>query len=120
MAREVLYRRLDARVDTMLAAGLVEEVAGLLARGVGLEQPAMQGIGYRHLVPVVRGGVRLADAVSAMKRDTRRYAKRQWTWFSREPGVEWLDVTGLDPAEVAARIDKSIDQVRPFDYPGWR
>jgi tRNA dimethylallyltransferase len=115
MDRAALHRRLDARVDRMVAGGLVEEIRGLLASGLAADRPAMQGIGYRHLAPVVGGTARLADAVLAMKRDTRRYAKRQWTWFAREEGITWLDVTGLAPAEAAARIDKSIERLDPFD-----
>src|SRR5262249_19172927 len=75
-ARPTLYAMLDARVDQMLADGLLGEVRGLLEEGLDPMLPAMQGIGYRHLAPVVRGGAALGPAVDVMKRDTRRYAKR--------------------------------------------
>jgi tRNA dimethylallyltransferase len=118
MAREALYAALDQRVDRMLAMGLLDEVRGLLDAGFGPDLPAMQGIGYRHLTPVLAGRARLADAVSAMKRDTRRYARRQWTWFGREPRVTWvrIDSSGLAPA--LAEMNKLIEQTRLFDYPG--
>ncbi|MGH7322880.1 MAG: tRNA (adenosine(37)-N6)-dimethylallyltransferase MiaA [Candidatus Rokuibacteriota bacterium] len=105
MARDALYARLDARVDRMLADGLMAEVESLLTAGFGAELPAMQGIGYRHLTPVLTRGGALADAVSTMKRDTRRYAKRQWTWFAREAVSEWVGVDrGERPALEAVKI----------------
>lgn len=109
MPREALYARLDARVDRMLADGLLGEVEGLLAAGVAPELPAMQGIGYRHLVPVVTRGAPLDDAVRAMKRDTRGYAKRQWTWFGRDEGARWVMVDPDDPGSVTVEVKKLIE-----------
>jgi tRNA dimethylallyltransferase len=109
MSREALYARLDARVDRMLAAGLLAEVEALLAAGFAPELPAMHGIGYRHLVPVVRQGVRLADAVRAMKRDTRRYAKRQWTWFLRDAVTHWVAVEPHEPGSPAAAVKRTVE-----------
>jgi tRNA dimethylallyltransferase len=109
MARQTLYRRLDARVDAMLAAGLLGEVAGLLAGGLSPDLPAMHGIGYRHLVPVVQGRVPLADAIRAMKRDTRRYAKRQMTWFGREAGIRWVPMDEPDPESALRTVKKVIE-----------
>jgi tRNA dimethylallyltransferase len=105
MARPALYGQLDARVERMLAEGLVAEVEGLLAAGFDSRLPAMQGIGYRHLVPVVARGAPLAEAVGTMKRDTRRYAKRQLTWFGRGEGPYWITIgpEGIDPAIVAVK-----------------
>lgn len=113
MPRACLYARLDARVDRMLETGLLREVAGLLAAGFGPELPSMQGIGYRHLVPVVQGRVPLEAAVRAMKRDTRRYAKRQWTWFAREPLAGWVEM-GADLTETAARVEKWVEEAGVF------
>ncbi|MGH7359266.1 MAG: tRNA (adenosine(37)-N6)-dimethylallyltransferase MiaA, partial [Candidatus Rokuibacteriota bacterium] len=113
--REALYAALDARVDRMLAEGLLEEVASLVDGGVAPTAPSMQGIGYRHLAPVVRGGAALAAGVAAMKRDTRRYAKRQLTWFAREPGLSWIDADPADPAPALAAIEKIVERTRLFE-----
>jgi len=101
--REALYRRIDQRVDEMLTEGLVDEVAGLLDRGYGRELKAMGAIGYAHVAGALAGEATLEEAVRRMKRDTRRYAKRQLTWFAREPGLEWVDAP-FDPDALAARI----------------
>lgn len=114
MPREALYRRLDRRVDRMVADGLAHEVAGLLAAGYGLDLPSMQGIGYRHLAAVVAGTVSLDEAVLAMKRDTRRYAKRQWTWFAREEIAEWVTVDPDDVASAVESVKKILERTRCF------
>jgi tRNA dimethylallyltransferase len=113
-AREALYARLDARVDRMLDAGLLAEVEGLLGAGYGPELPAMQGIGYRHLAPVVTRGASLPDAVSAMKRDTRRYAKRQWTWFARAEVTRWVTIDPEGGAAAVAEAKKLIESAGIF------
>jgi tRNA dimethylallyltransferase len=101
MAREALYRAIDARVDAQIAAGLVDEVRGLLARGYSPELPAMQGLGYKEIVAYLLGRVALDEAVRVLKRNTRRFAKRQWTWFRADPRIRWLAVDGMDAAAVA-------------------
>ncbi len=90
--RRALARRLRERAAAMVAAGLLEEVRRLLAAGYDPTLPALQGIGYREFVQVARGTLDAAEALRLMQRDTVRYAKRQWTWFAREPGVQWVDV----------------------------
>jgi tRNA dimethylallyltransferase len=114
MAREALYARLDARVDRMLAGGLLQEVETLLAAGYAPALPAMQGIGYRHLAPVLEGRVALPDALRAMKRDTRHYAKRQWTWFGRDERVRWVTGDPDDSPSVVASVKKSIEGAGVF------
>jgi tRNA dimethylallyltransferase len=114
--RAALYGALDARVDRMLAEGLLHEVRGLLEAGLDPTLPAMQGIGYRHLVPAARGAVALDTAVAAMKRDTRRYARRQWTWFAREPGLEWVETAPGDVAAALAGTKRIVERARLFDY----
>ena len=109
MPRAALYARLDARVDRMVAGGLLGEVEGLLAAGRAPELPAMQGIGYRHLVPVVTRGAPLDEAVRTMKRDTRGYAKRQWTWFGRDEGARWVVVDPEDPGSATVEVKKLIE-----------
>jgi len=93
MDREVLYDRINRRVDAMIEAGLVDEVRRLLERGVPPEATSMQAIGYKEIVPHLTEGLPLEEAVERLKRDTRRYAKRQLSWFRRMNGIEWVDVT---------------------------
>jgi len=105
--REELYRRIDLRAESHFRAGLVEEVRGLLARGVPAEGSALGAHGYRRVVEHLRGARTLESAVEQTKLDVRHYAKRQLTWFRREPGVEWVEGFGEDPAvreEVARRL----------------
>lgn len=97
--RESLRRRIDARVDEMLRRGLVEEVRGLLSAGYGPELKPMNALGYRHVLSHLSGAVSLSQAVAELKRDTRRYAKRQMTWLSREPTAVW---TEAEKAEATA------------------
>jgi tRNA dimethylallyltransferase len=92
LARPALAARLAARAEAMVAAGLLDEVRGLLRRGYRPALSAMQGIGYRQFVEVALGRLEPAAALALMQRDTTRYAKRQLTWFAREPGIEWIDV----------------------------
>jgi tRNA dimethylallyltransferase len=104
MERAALRHRLAARAAAMVAAGLADEVRGLLARGYDPTLPAMLGIGYREFVQVVQGTLAQEEALRLMQRDTMRYAKRQWTWFAREPGVQWLDLELAGGPEGAATI----------------
>lgn len=108
--RDDLYARIDARVEGMLAAGLVCEVQALRARGFGAELGAMTGLGYRQIGEYLDGQSSLADAVDRLKRATRRYAKRQETWFRRETAVDWIDLAPHDGAtETAARLRERLD-----------
>ena len=99
--RAVLYSRIDARVDAMLQGGLLDEVARLLTAGYRGALTAAQAIGYKELVPVLDGSGDLASAVTAIKQASRRYAKRQSTWFRADSRVRWLDVTNLSLAQTA-------------------
>ncbi|MDR2957001.1 MAG: tRNA (adenosine(37)-N6)-dimethylallyltransferase MiaA [Coriobacteriales bacterium] len=105
LERELLYGLIDARVDAMLADGLLGEVQVLLSEGFSEALTAMQAIGYKELVPVLAGECPLGEAVDAIKQATRHYAKRQLTWFGRDPRVEWLDISDLHSAHQAGRID---------------
>jgi tRNA dimethylallyltransferase len=105
--REELYRRINARAESHFRAGLVEEVRALLARGVPASSSALGAHGYRRAVEHLRGGRTLESAVEQTKSDVRHYAKRQMTWFRREPGVEWVEGFGEDTRvqeEVARRL----------------
>ncbi|MCQ6560186.1 tRNA (adenosine(37)-N6)-dimethylallyltransferase MiaA [Paenibacillus mendelii] len=90
--RKLLYERINQRVDAMLDAGLVAEVQGLLDRGVSAGAVAMQGLGYKEIIPFLQGECTLDAAVELLKRDTRRYAKRQLSWFRHMKDITWIDV----------------------------
>ncbi|HEV8642551.1 MAG TPA: tRNA (adenosine(37)-N6)-dimethylallyltransferase MiaA [Methylomirabilota bacterium] len=102
MERGALRRRLGERAAAMVAGGLADEVRGLLARGYDPSLPSMQGIGYREFARVAQGTLAEAEALRLMQRDTMRYAKRQWTWFTREPDIQWLDLALAGGPEGAA------------------
>lgn len=104
MDRGVLYERIDQRVDAMVDAGLLDEVRQLVQAGHREALTSSQAIGYKELVGVVDGTADLDVAVETVKRGTRRYAKRQLTWFRADPRVVWLDVTGLTTEAAAAAI----------------
>lgn len=93
MARDKLYARIDERVDVMIRRGLVDEVRRLLSRGFDDGMTAMQGLGYKEIAAHLRGEMTLEEAVDLLKRDTRRFAKRQLSWFRRMPDIHWVDVT---------------------------
>ncbi len=104
--RPALYARINARVEAMIAAGWAEEVRQLIARGVPLDAKAFQFIGYAQLRRHVEGSLERGAAIAAIQQTTRRFAKRQLTWFRKEPGVTWLAGFGDDPeiATAALRI----------------
>jgi tRNA dimethylallyltransferase len=91
MDRKALYRRIDRRVDDMIKAGWVEEVKGLLEKGYSADLKSMQAIGYRHIVQYLKGRWLWAETLRTLKRDTRRYAKRQLTWFRADPEIMWKE-----------------------------
>ena len=105
MPREVLYRRIEDRVDLMVEAGLIEEVKGLLNRGYSRNCVAMQSFGYKELIDYVDGVRTLDEAVALLKQNTRRFAKRQLTWFRNDPRLEWLDISQF------SSIDRIVDNL---------
>ena len=88
--RADLYARIDRRVDEMVAGGLFEEVEGLLAQGLSADCTAMQAIGYKEAVLALRGELSRAEAAALIRQNSRRYAKRQLTWFGRNPDAHWF------------------------------
>jgi tRNA dimethylallyltransferase len=99
LEREPLYRRIEDRVERMFAQGLVDEVRGLLERGIGEDASPFRALGYRHVLGHLGGGISLEEAKALTKRDTRHYAKRQETWFRKMAGVVWFspeDSAGLE------------------------
>lgn len=95
MDRELLYKRINLRVDNMLADGLMEETKALLPYSRTL--PALQGLGYKQLLRYLDGAVDYDTAVEEIKRETRRFAKRQGTWFKRDTRIRWFDCTHAAP-----------------------
>ena len=90
MDRDALYRRIDFRVDTMIADGLLDEVRDLLAKGYSQDLKSMQSLGYRHMADYLKGRTTdWQETVRMLKRDTRRYAKRQMTWFNKDKDIIW-------------------------------
>jgi tRNA dimethylallyltransferase len=92
MPRAALYRRIDERVVAFFESGLVEEVRGLLRSGCPPSANAWKALGYRESLRHLHGELALEEAIALTQRNTRRYAKRQWTWFRKEEGVVWFDV----------------------------
>jgi tRNA dimethylallyltransferase len=90
LERDALYRRIDDRVERMFERGLVEEVRGLLERGVAEDAPPFRALGYGHVLRLLRGEIGREEAVASTKNDTRHYAKRQATWFRKMAGVAWF------------------------------
>lgn len=94
--REEIYKRIDIRVDQMMAAGLVEEVRQLKGMGCTKDMVSMQGLGYKEILRYLEGELTLEEAVYLIKRDTRHFAKRQLTWFRREKDVIWMEKGNFD------------------------
>lgn len=94
--REILYERIEQRIDRMLEDGLVEEVKRLRDSGCTREMVSMQGLGYKEILDALDGVTSMEEAVRILKRDTRHFAKRQLTWFRREDAI-WIDMEAADP-----------------------
>ena len=88
--RNLLYDRIEKRIDEMLEEGLIEEVQGLKNRGFTKDMVSMKGLGYKEILDYLDGNLTLEEAIYILKRDTRHFAKRQLTWFRREPEVSWI------------------------------
>jgi tRNA dimethylallyltransferase len=94
--REILYERINHRVDLMVEEGLADEVKSLLKRGFSSGLKPLQSIGYRHIVDFFEGRLSWDDTLQTLKQDTRHYAKRQLTWFNSDSQVKWIDADHLD------------------------
>jgi tRNA dimethylallyltransferase len=110
--RRLLCDRIDARVEQMMAMGLLEEVEGLMSRGYGAGLPSMQAIGYRHLICHLQGKWSLGEAVAGIKRDTRHYARRQMTWFRGMTEVRWC--SAYEASRVLREVEGFFGQVSHF------
>lgn len=107
--REVLYNRINVRIDKMLEEGLVEEVQALKEKGYTKEMVSMQGLGYKEILDYLNGNCTLEDAIYILKRDTRHFAKRQLTWFRRERDVIWIDKCAYPEEKI---VDVMIEKIK--------
>lgn len=114
LPRPALNARIDARVDAMMDAGLVAEVQSLLQQGYSGELSPMKSLGYKEIVEYLHGELSLEAAVEEIKLNTRRFAKRQQTWFRADRLIRWLDVSELSSAEVTAQIATEILPAGPL------
>jgi tRNA dimethylallyltransferase len=109
--RDMLYRRIEGRIDWQLAHGLIEETKRLLAQGYQRDSAAMKGLGYRQVAEHLAGEYDAAEMVRRFKRDTRRFSKRQMTWFRKEPGIQWLMIEESESVQhTATRVIEQVDR----------
>lgn len=102
--RPVLYERINRRVEIMMEQGLYNEVEGLLKNGISDSCQSMKGIGYKELLPAVRGEIRLDEAADKIKQNTRHFAKRQLTWYRKMPYIRWYDAQAEADEKLADKI----------------
>lgn len=102
--RDVLYRRIEERIDWQLAHGLIEETKQLLARGYQRDSAAMKGLGYRQVAEHLAGEYDVVEMVRRFKRDTRHFSKRQMTWFRKEPAIQWLTIQESESVQHTAEL----------------
>ncbi len=111
--RKELYKLIEDRVDTMIATGLVEEVKNLLA--INPDKTPLQAIGYKEMILYLEGKITLQEAAKLIKRATKRFAKRQFTWFKKEEGIHWVDLSGIhDIEESFLRVLKILKEASPI------
>ena len=109
MPREMLYRRIEQRVDVMLANGLIAEVESILASGYSRDNFALQSFGYKELIAFLDGKCTYVEAIEQLKQNTRRFAKRQMTWFRKDTRIEWVDREST--SDVVGYILGKIDDI---------
>lgn len=112
MDRKILYDRINERVDKMISEGLVNEVKNLLDKGYHKDLISMKAIGYKEIIDYLEGNLSLEEAISILKQNTRRFAKRQYTWFLKDENVKWFDVKDIkDLPSTVEEIYKYITHV---------
>jgi tRNA dimethylallyltransferase len=107
--RELLYQRINKRVDMMIEEGLLREVESLFERGYSPDLKSMGALGYRHMAGFLNGEFHFDEAVELLKRDTRRYAKRQMTWFRADRDITWIA-----PDDLEAIVEKAVNFLKRF------
>lgn len=108
-SRKVLYERINLRVDLMFEQGLVDEVRGLMDQGLSDALTSMQAIGYKEIIDALRGAITMDEACELIKMRSRRYAKRQLSWFKRDDRIVWFDMDEFTIDEVVADIYRRIE-----------
>jgi tRNA dimethylallyltransferase len=110
--REVLYKSIEKRVDLMIESGLVEEVQNILSAGFSNQLNALNTVGYKEIISFLNNEITLDRAVELIKRNTRRYAKRQMTWFRKDERIKWIQINSQNDYEkVAAQILESVQGI---------
>lgn len=120
MPRDMLYERINARVDKMMELGLVDEVRGLMDEGLADALTSKQAIGYKEIIAALKGEISMADAVEDIKRSSRRYAKRQYTWFNADKRIHWFDISALSfdgLMQQAVKMFNGSDQAHCCEQP---
>lgn len=110
LPRDILYQRINQRVDLMIAQGLEQEVRQALAQGVPENALSMTSLGYRQMIQYFNGEISLEKAIESIKRDTRHFAKRQLTWFRHDPNIQWIEKQGKSDAEIEAELLQLVRQ----------
>ena len=109
LPRPLLYQRVDARIEKMLAQGLVDEVRGLVVRGYPFTLPSMTGLGYREIGMYLRDEIPLAEAVRLLKSNTRKFIRHQANWFRlTDPKIQWFDMSLADADAIKQFVAPSI------------
>lgn len=108
MDRDILYQRINKRVDLMLESGLTDEVKALVDKGYTKNLTSMRGIGYKEIIPYLEGTQTKEEAIENLKTNTRRFAKRQFTWFKADSNIKWFDLTNLN------EIDSIINNIYKY------
>jgi tRNA dimethylallyltransferase len=110
MDRELLYNRINQRVDLMLENGLIEEVRNLLSKGYDRNLVSMQGIGYKEILMYLSGEISFEESIRLLKRNTRRFAKRQFTWFKADERIKWINVDPKDTNKLLKDIKNYLHE----------
>lgn len=115
LPRDILYDRINRRVDMMMEQGLEAEVRRALDAGVPQDALSMTSLGYRQMIQYFNGDISLEKAVELIKRDTRHFAKRQLTWFRHDPNIQWVDKQNKTDAQIEAELLKLVHQTIKTD-----
>lgn len=107
--RELLYKNIESRVDEMISQGLVEEVKNILSSGYKKDLNSLNTVGYKEIISYLDGEISLEKAIELIKRNTRRYAKRQLTWFRHNPSIKWLSINSIDDLDRIANNILNIE-----------